>query len=182
MNKHLIVLVLLLSQSSCCNTKNVTPETPDIVAPVKVTEVNETPIEPEVKEVEVLHAEDLQIENIIPKPVETFDHSSFNGLLQKHVSTQGNVNYNSFKKESQILKNYITSLGENMPNDTWTRDEKLAYWINAYNALTIDLILRNPEVKSIKDIDDPWDQALWKLGDKFYDLNEIEHSILRKMN
>ncbi len=69
-----------------------------------------------------------------------------------------------------------------MPNDTWTKDDKLAYWINAYNALTIDIILRNPSVKSIKDIDNPWDQKLWKLGDNWYDLNEIEHKILRKMN
>ena len=68
-----------------------------------------------------------------------------------------------------------------MPNDTWTKEDKLAYWINAYNALTIDLILRHYPLKSIKDIKKPWDQRYWKLGNKWYSLNEIEHDILRKM-
>ena len=58
----------------------------------------------------------------------------------------------------------------------------MAYWINAYNALTVDLILRNHPIKSIKDIKDPWDQRLWKFGNKWQNLNDIEHQILRKMN
>jgi hypothetical protein len=112
----------------------------------------------------------------------SFDHSLFNELLQKHVSSKGKVDYKGFQSDRLKLNNYIKSLGENVPSDSWAKEEKLAFWINAYNALTIDLILRNPLVKSIKDIDDPWDQKLWKLGDKWYDLNEIEHKILRKMD
>ena len=82
----------------------------------------------------------------------------------------------------KTLLNYITVLGENMPNDSWSKADKLAYWINAYNAMTIDLIIRHYPLKSIKDIKNPWDQRLWKLGDKWYDLSEIEHNILRKMD
>ena len=63
-----------------------------------------------------------------------------------------------------------------------SKEQKLAYWINAYNALTIDLILQNYPLKSIKDIDKPWDQRLWKFGDKWLSLNDIEHQILRKMD
>ncbi|HEX9599970.1 MAG TPA: DUF547 domain-containing protein, partial [Mariniflexile sp.] len=55
-------------------------------------------------------------------------------------------------------------------------------WINAYNALTIDLILRNYPIKSIKDIKNPWDQRIWKFGNEWYHLNDIEHQILRKMD
>jgi len=80
------------------------------------------------------------------------------------------------------LQQYITSLAENMPNNSWSRDDKLAYWINAYNALTVDLILRHYPINSIKDIKDPWKQRFWKLGDKWYNLDEIEHQIIRKMN
>ena len=69
-----------------------------------------------------------------------------------------------------------------MPNDTWKKEDKLVYWINAYNAMTVDLILRNYPLQSIKDIKDPWEQRLWKLGDKWYNLEEIEHQILRKMD
>ena len=47
--------------------------------------------------------------------------------------------------------------------------------------MTIDLILRHYPVSSIKDIDNPWKQRFWKLGDKWYNLDEIEHQIIRKM-
>jgi len=48
--------------------------------------------------------------------------------------------------------------------------------------MTIDLILRNYPVISIKDIQNPWKQRIWKLDNKDYNLEEIEHQILRKMN
>ena len=196
--KYYISILILFVVSSCCGTNEVvktqpkgseeivqviTPETPE-VPEIIVSPAEEPTIEPEI-EVEV---EELPIS---PQPgdivedieiAEAFSHSVFNDLLQKHVSSQGNVNYKGFKTDRTALKNYITSLGENMPNDTWTKNDKLAYWINAYNAMTIDLILRNPSIKSIKDIDKPWDQRLWQLGNKWYNLNQIEHDILRKMN
>ena len=195
--KYYISILILFVVSSCCATNEVVktqpkqseeitevlpPNPPEISnTPVIVeTPTVETPKEPEVKEEEILNAEDAQVDT--PKPIESFDHSTFNDLLQKHVSKQGNVNYNGFISDRTALTNYITSLGENIPNDTWTKEDKLAYWINAYNAMTIDLILKNPSVKSIKDIDEPWDQRLWQLGNKWYNLNQIEHDILRKMN
>ena len=111
----------------------------------------------------------------------SFDHTPLNTILQTHVSAQGNVDYKRIKNEWNELRNYIASLGENMPTDHWSKEEKLAYWINAYNALTIDLILRHYPISSIKDIDKPWKQRFWKLGDKWYNLDEIEHKIIRKM-
>ena len=117
-----------------------------------------------------------------PTKNEAFNHSEWNTLLEKNVSTRGNVNYEGFRKNSKILRNYIASLGENTPSETWTREDKLAYWMNAYNAMTVDLILRNLPLQSIKDIDKPWNQRLWKLGAKWYNLDEIEHKILRKMD
>ena len=113
---------------------------------------------------------------------EAFDHTIFNSLLKKYVSENGNVNYKGLKSESKTLQSYINLLKLHQPNDDWTKNDKLAYWINAYNALTIDLILRNYPTKSIKDIKDPWDQRLWKLGDTWQNLNDIEHKILREMN
>ncbi len=109
-------------------------------------------------------------------------HSKLNQLLENYVTETGNVDYQAIKVQREDLDNYINSLTSNTPTDSWTKEEKLAYWINAYNALTIDLILRNYPLKSIKDIKDPWDQRLWKFGDKWQNLNDIEHQILRKMN
>jgi hypothetical protein len=109
-------------------------------------------------------------------------HDSWDILLKLYVTHDGEVDYVGFKKDRRMLTNYIKALGEQMPNDDWSTAEKLVYWINAYNALTVDLILRNYPLKSIKDIKNPWNQRLWKLGDKWYNLDEIEHKILRKMN
>ncbi|MDO7170827.1 DUF547 domain-containing protein [Mariniflexile sp. AS56] len=110
------------------------------------------------------------------------DHSSWTTLLKKHVSNTGEVNYKTFKADQKELTTYISYLSKNTPNASFSRGETLAYWINAYNALTIDLILRNYPIKSIKDIKDPWDQRLWKLGNTMYNLSDIEHEILRKMD
>ena len=194
--KHLIIItILLFFASSCCGTNEVVrtqPEMSEEIVGVVPPKTPEIPDAPEVIETEEADTE-IEVEElpITPQPAdivedieiaEYFDHSVFNNLLQKHVSSGGNVNYNGFKSDRTTLQKYIASLGNSMPNDSWTKEDKLAYWINAYNALTIDLILRNPGTKSIKDIDDPWDRAFWKLGDKYYDLNEIEHDLLRKMN
>lgn len=108
-------------------------------------------------------------------------HDTWNNILKNHVSEDGNVDYKNLKINQNELTKYINYLGKNIPSKDSAKNEKLAYWINAYNALTIDLILRHYPVKSIKDIKNPWDQKLWTLGKTTYSLNEIEHDILRKM-
>jgi|SRR5690606_5748251 len=110
------------------------------------------------------------------------DHSQWTVILQKYVSNSGKVNYKGLKNDRAPLTKYINYLGENTPKDNWSNQEILAYWINAYNALTVDLILRHYPIESIKDIKNPWEQRLWKLGNKWYNLDEIEHDILREMN
>lgn len=173
-------MIITLS-SSCSSTKRVTENTSkniERVAPLKVDEIIN-------QEKDTIISEEKKItketsEKI--KPVETFNHSSWTNLLQKHVSDMGLVNYKGFKSNRKELTNYITYLGEHTPQDSWTKEDKLAYWVNAYNAMTIDLILRYYPIKSIKDINKPWEQRFWKLGKKWYHLNEIEHQILRKMD
>ena len=137
----------------------------------------------EKEEIQEVTEPDVVVEQTINTiPVEVFDHTSFNDLLTANVTAAGNVDYEGFRKNRTALRNYITALGSNMPTPSWTQNDRLAYWMNAYNAMTIDLILRNLPLKSIKDIDKPWNQRLWKLGEKWYNLDEIEHKILRKMN
>ena len=193
MKNWIIISVLFLLTNSCCGSKSVTE--PQITETEKdVNAKPENSMELPVKD-SIVDTLDLKIENkevtssTFPEDniekiaiTEVFDHSIFNNLLQKFVTDQGNVNYNGFRNERTTLRNYIDSLGDNMPDDSWSKEDKLAYWINAYNALTIDLILQNPGLNSIKDIDKPWNQRLWKLGNKWYNLDEIEHQILRKMN
>lgn len=116
-------------------------------------------------------------------------HSSFDQLLQKYVDEQGMVNYKGLKADRAKLRSYLSILENNSPQNSWTRDQKLAYWINAYNAYTLDLILEHYPVESIKDIGSTikipfvstaWDIKFINIGGKEYDLNNIEHSIIRK--
>lgn len=126
-----------------------------------------------------------EFNQILTKTEHSNIHFLWNELLQKHVSANGNVNYKSFKTDYKKLLEYINILAilKSKPEfDSISREEKLAFWINAYNALTIDLIIKNYPVKSIKDIKDPWEQRLWQFGDKWYNLEDIEHKILRKMD
>ena len=108
-------------------------------------------------------------------------HELWNNLLRKHVLDNGKVNYKGLKNDRKDLYKYLQVLNANLPNASHSKDYKLAYWINAYNAMTVDLILRHYPVKRIKDIEKPWQQRYWKLGNKWYNLNDIEHEVLRKM-
>ena len=114
-------------------------------------------------------------------------HQQWDKLLKKHVDAKGMVNYKGFKQDKSELGAYLKLLSENPPQKNWSKEDQMAYWINAYNAFTVDLILQKYPVKSIKDIagsiykvNTPWDIKFINIGGKKYDLNNIEHGILRK--
>ena len=73
-------------------------------------------------------------------------HQLWNQLLQSHVSASGSVDYQGFVTEKARLESYLKSLDEHPPQASWSRNETMAYWINAYNAFTVDLILRSARV------------------------------------
>lgn len=108
-------------------------------------------------------------------------HESFNSLLQKNVSTDGKVNYSAIKKNSTTLNTYLTQLAKQTPAANWTKNAALAYWINAYNAFTIKLIIDNYPTKSITQLSGgkPWDVKFIELAEKKYSLNQIENEIIR---
>jgi hypothetical protein len=116
------------------------------------------------------------------KSVDTIDHSLWDGLLKKHVDNEGLVDYAKFRNDGASLKVYLDHLAENPISHTATKEERLAYYINLYNAGTVHLILENYPLKSIKDIFRPWGKDRLFIGDKEYSLAEIEHGILRKMD
>ncbi|WP_340199831.1 DUF547 domain-containing protein [Ascidiimonas sp. W6] len=109
-------------------------------------------------------------------------HELWNLLLQKHVAENGFVNYAGLKKDQPILTKYLRILQEHLIDENASKEKKLAFWINVYNAYTVQLILNNYPVNSIKDIKDPWGTRFFKLGKKWYNLNDVEHKILRKMD
>ncbi|MFK8101839.1 MAG: DUF547 domain-containing protein [Saprospiraceae bacterium] len=114
-------------------------------------------------------------------------HELWDSLVQAHVSETGKVNYKGFIKDSVQLNKYLNLIGKNHANDSWTKEQRLAYWINAYNAFTVKLIIDNYPVKSIKDIkkglsliSTVWDIEFINIEAAKYSLGNIEHDILRK--
>ena len=110
--------------------------------------------------------------------------SIFNDLLQKHVTKNGIVDYKSFKNDETKLDSYISYLEKTSPSNSWSKNKQKAFWINAYNAYTIKIILKNYPLKSIMDIKEEgktaWKIPFAKVGGKTYTLDHIEHQILRK--
>ena len=108
-------------------------------------------------------------------------HAEWDLLLQEHVTSSGKVNYDGFKKDVSNLDKYLDKLSSNYPASDWSSKQKLAYWINAYNAYTVKLIVDNYPINSIRDLDNgnPWDVQWIKLGGKTFSLNNIEHNIIR---
>ena len=100
-------------------------------------------------------------------------------LLKRSVSMEGMVNYSTIKNDPDFRRT-IELLSAQHPDDTWKRNEEMAFWINVYNVFTIKLIVDNMPLKSIMDLDKPWDRKFIELQGNIYSLNEIEHEILRK--
>ena len=110
------------------------------------------------------------------------DNSIYAGLLKKYVEN-GRVNYAGFKSEETKLDDYLKLL-ETVDSKSLSKDEQFAFYINAYNAWTIKLILsRYPQVKSIKDLGNifksPWKKEIVRIDGDVMTLDHVEHDILR---
>lgn len=108
-------------------------------------------------------------------------HEQWTAALKNYVDAAGDVNYAEWSKDTTSLDNYIRSLEETPPAAYWSKNDSLAYFINAYNAVTVKLILDNYPIKSIRKLITPWRFKRFKLNGKKVSLNHLEHDILRKM-
>ncbi len=110
------------------------------------------------------------------------DHSLYAELLNKYIKN-GVVIYQGFKNEESKLNAYLKVL-EGVNGKTLDRNEQFAFYVNAYNAWTIKLILSGyPGLKSIKDLatwpDSPWKKKICRIDGDMITLDHIEHQILR---
>ncbi len=121
-------------------------------------------------------------EKPIPKPKLPLSHEAWDALLRQHVSSTGTVSYSGFKSDNGKLQDYLDLLANNPPKSDWGRSKTMAYWINAYNAFTVKLILDNYPLGSITDLEGgkPWSKRWIKLGGQTYTLDQIEKEILLK--
>lgn len=114
--------------------------------------------------------------------LEVVDHSLYAELLKKYVK-DGVVNYRGFKDEEAQLDRYLKIL-EDTDSKKLSRNEQFAFYVNAYNAWTIKLILSGyPGVESIKDLGsifrNPWKKKICRIDGDIITLDDIEHGILR---
>lgn len=112
-------------------------------------------------------------------------HAIWSELLGQYVH-DGVVDYSGLKRVENRLDEYLQILDNTDPQQL-TRNAQLAFYINAYNAYTVKLILKNfkngKPVASIKKLGSffsgPWSIAFCRIGGEVYSLDNIEHDILR---
>jgi hypothetical protein len=131
-----------------------------------------------------LPASEFMIQESTAKPA-SFDHSAWSALLKAHV-TGGMVDYDQLARSAEF-NGYLASLARTDPAG-FSRNDQLAFWINAYNAYTIRLIISHKERQSIRNINKvfglvkaygPWQEKLAVVGGRAYGLDEIEQGIIR---
>ncbi len=116
------------------------------------------------------------------------EHKDFSKLLTAHIQmskdkTSSSVDYKNFNKPA--LNKYLKTVSAVTKKEfsTFSKGQKLSFYINAYNAYTIKLILNNYPVSSIKKIgyffSSPWKKTFFKLFGKETSLDQIEHSYVR---
>jgi hypothetical protein len=122
-------------------------------------------------------------------PVFGFEEALYASLLERHTREVGDlarvrVDYPAIAK-SQEWKRLVGSLADTHLASLRSRDEKLAFWINAYNLLAIDLVAEHYPVDSIRDIGSlfspVWKRPAGVVGGRSVTLDEIEHEIVRPM-
>jgi hypothetical protein len=118
------------------------------------------------------------------------DHSAWNAILQRYVDSNGMVNYRGLKaspNDVQALDGYLRTMSTVSRGARASRDDQLAFWINAYNAVTVRGILREYPTSSIRNhTAKVFGYNIWKdlqlyVGENPYSLEQMEHEVLRKM-
>lgn len=134
------------------------------------------------------------LSGLSPTGAQTFDHAAFTSILQRYVDNRGMVDYAALKANRAPLDAYIARLEAAQPRQL-SRDEQLAFWINAYNALTLRLVIDHYPVPSIlritrvripgmaafiPGVNSPFARNVTRIGGTRLSLDDIEHGIIRR--
>ena len=125
-----------------------------------------------------------------PASTRQIDHSAWQSFLDQYLAPQPDgINLVAYNRVGEgegrtALQTYLQMLADIDPRDL-DRNEQFAYWVNLYNALTVEVVITNPDKKTIRRMGKglfsfgPWDDALITIAGEEVTLNDIEHRILR---
>ena len=121
-----------------------------------------------------------QADSALPGSLETEGYAA---VLTANVDDQALVDYTALQQDRQALDSYNASIASITPEQlaSWSDAEQIAYWVNAYNSLTLASIIDQTPLKaSIKDIKGVWKSRKHAVSGQAKTLDEIEHETLRK--
>ncbi len=117
-----------------------------------------------------------------------FDHSTFDALLREVVDERGFVDYAALAEDPSALDGYLRRLAATDPSALGD-DDRLAFWLNTYNAYTLKLIVDNYPVGSIRDVvggvfiplvNSPFKVEFVVVGGETMTLDDVEHGTIRE--
>ncbi|MED5377903.1 MAG: DUF547 domain-containing protein [Acidobacteriota bacterium] len=126
----------------------------------------------------------------IAQPKFDHDYSTYALILSQFV-VDDRVDYRRLADNRDSLDTVVEELSavSRLTFNAWSREKRLAYWINVYNLFTLRTIVDHYPIQgswfslyprnSIQQIDGAWDTITWKAGGQTVTLDEIEHDILR---
>jgi len=127
-------------------------------------------------------------------PSQSFDYSLYAKVLEAYVNDKGMVNYAGLKQDQEDFRAFLQSMANLEPTvyASWPEADQIAFYSNAYNALTIRAILNHYPIRasglsalrypknSIRQIDGGWKKLKCRVMGRSVTLDHIEHGILRK--
>ena len=128
------------------------------------------------------------------RPVAPFSHDAFARVLEQYVNGEGRVDYEGLNNDRVTLETYTSALNslDRKVYEGWSEEAKLAFWMNAYNALTLELIIDRYPIESsffrsvvfpknsIRQIPGAWNKIKFPVMGDELTLDDIEHEVIRK--
>ena len=118
--------------------------------------------------------------SFLPQAI-AFDHSEWDQVLKRYVS-HGLVDYGALAQDRQALDHYCERI-QNLSFDDlseWNREERMAFWINVFNAAIVRLILDSYPLERFDQIPAAFGIRIIRVGGEFFSLSELRDEVLRK--
>jgi hypothetical protein len=172
-----ITLPAVLILITGCQNENVSPE------PIKTTELKPAELKP--AEANLAEAE--------PRPIVSF-YDKYAAILGNYVDDKGMVDYKTLKQRKPELNKLLDEFAKLDPREynSWPKEDKIAFWLNAYNIKMLKIIVDNYPIQSqrilrviwgpdsIRHIDGIWDKYKFIVMKEEFTLKEVEQRFFYK--